>query len=184
MRVQTGAGRRVLSQGASASRSCVCGHASSRFQCVCVFASLSSPEHPCIMSAARSLKQQRSRLEPIGHDEVVTFVSRAVAEIENQRPDKMSRREGPPSDGGWSDYSVLNSPSSAASDPRRDPGAPRGPPPPQPVNGPCAGYADRGAPRGPPTPQPVNGPRGSARHGHPAPHSPAYLRPLQPYVGV
>ena len=103
-------------------------------------------------------------------DELAAVVHRVVAcnqleellaEIEVQRPDKVSRRGGAPSEGGLSEYSLLDS---AVHSPARGSSSwesgRKGPPPPQPVNPPVQnqnrGYGRSDPPRGPPRPEPVN----------------------------
>ncbi|CAE7322055.1 RE2, partial [Symbiodinium sp. CCMP2456] len=134
--------------------------------------------------AARSLKQQRSQREPVAEDELKAFVSRVIdnsqldvllAEIEEQRPDKMSRRSNPPSECGTPEFLMVSSLPSPEAD-RSPADRPRGPPPPQPVH-----YVPHEKRNGPPPPRPVyyvseEPPRGSAGYGHrsqPAPNSPA-----------
>ena len=109
---------------------------------------LCSPLHSCNMTA-RNLKQQRSRHEPLARDELVQFITRAVAnnqqdeimqELELQRPDKTCRRGHEPASPASSDTPstrefMLVHPI--------DPSVPHGPPPPQPVNAP-RGHADGG----------------------------------------
>ena len=135
-------------------------------------ASVSSREPSLEDMAARNLKQQRSQREPVAVDELKTFVSRVIdnsqldvllAEIEEQRPDKMVRRSNSPSECGTSEFQMVHSPTSphagrgSAEPPRR------GPPPPQPVH-----YVPHEKNRGHPSP-----PGGYGHRGQPAPNSPA-----------
>ncbi|CAE7296093.1 RE1, partial [Symbiodinium sp. CCMP2456] len=144
--------------------------------------------------------QYMSSREPLARDELVQFVSRAVAnnqvpevlqEIEVQRPDKMIRRDQdvgrPKSSIHWS--RDVESPTSMASDTPStreyllvhgvDHSKRNGPPIPTPVNAPAR--------NGPPPPAPVNGTAsGDYRLGHggrdqpscaASPHSAGYGRP-------
>eukprot|EP00439_Symbiodinium_sp_Y106_P039272 s447_g4.t2 len=127
---------------------------------------------------ARNLKQQRSHHQPLARDELVSLVTRALAngqeedilsELRLQRPDKFRRDKEPGSPTSppsmTSDTSSLREylllhPNEA------DDGAPKGPPPPVPVNAP-KGYSDvKGSRRGGRS----NAPPGSASAG-PAPPS-------------
>ena len=127
---------------------------------------------------ARNLKQQRSHHQPLARDELVSLVTRALAngqeedilsELRLQRPDKFRRDKEPGSPTSppsmTSDTSSLREylllhPNEA------DDGAPKGPPPPVPVNAP-KGYNDgKGSRRGGCS----NAPPGSASAG-PAPPS-------------